>query len=91
LLQANPRDAVVAYRACPVGGGACAPVMRESDGAARPDRTDAGTTFEADFEQGTDHRTIVTPAWNGRVTSVSPPGVAGALTVGSTVRATDGA
>lgn len=80
-----------AVRRCPPAGAPCEPVapFAGSD-AYRPGETPAGTVFEADFKDPDGVVTTMrTVPWQGRVTAVEPPRLAGEAKVGGTVTAVD--
>src|SRR4051812_11346158 len=62
---------VVNFRRCPPGGAPCEPLG--SGWIVEPGETPAGTVFEAESQEGIDRL----PPWQGRVTSVVPPTLAG--------------
>lgn len=74
------------WRICPPNE-ACRPIGG-TENWVEPGETAPGTVFESDFIDATGTKTERSPAWQGRVALVAPPGIAGDLRVGGSARPT---
>ena len=72
-----------AWRVCPPGESCRA--IGGGERAAKPGETAPGTVFESDLTTPTGPTTEGSPIWQGRVTSLAPPGVQGELRTGESV------
>ncbi len=72
-----------AWRVCPPGEACRA--IGAGERTAKPGETAPGTVFESDLTTPTGPTTEGSPVWQGRLTSLAPPGVQGELRTGENV------